>query len=318
MTNLLEAALGVLNGGLGDYLARTGNGLATPMECIHGGAALPMERAAIARAHPAASPSAVVLVHGLMCTEAVWNFEDGAPDYGACLARDLGYTPFYVRYNSGLSIPENGAALAALLEALTDAYPAPLEEILPLGFSMGGLLIRSACHAASLAGHRWLARVRRAIYVGTPHLGAPLERAGRIAVRVLASIPDPYTRLAADLGNLRSDGIRDLGDADLRHEDRARPRVSLRDREHPVPLLPGIRHYLAAGTLSNDPRLASLFGDAIVPVQSGTNGAIAEDTWGALPPSHVKLFPRAAHLSLARHPDVYAQIRAWCEEVEAS
>jgi hypothetical protein len=172
-----------------------------------------------------------------------------------------------------------------------------------LGFSMGGLVVRSACHAAFLAGHRWLSRVRRAIYVGAPHLGAPLERAGRLLTGVLAAIPDPYTQLIADLGDLRSQGIKDLGDGF------ARP-------EHPLPLLPGIRHYLAAGTLSEDPRLATLFGDALVPVPSGTDGAITRASWGALPPDHVKLFPRIGHIALAHHPEVYAQIRAWCAQEE--
>jgi pimeloyl-ACP methyl ester carboxylesterase len=231
-----------------------------------------------------------------MCTEACWDFDDGAPDYGARLARDLGYTPFYVRYNTGLPIEENGAALASLLERLTREYPIELEEILLVGFSMGGLVIRAACRAAVHHEHPWLARVRRAIYVGTPHLGSPLERAGRLLTRVLAAIPDPYTRLIADLGDLRSTGIKDLGDGD------------------PIPMLPSLRHYLAAGALSDDPRLAVLFGDALVPVPSGTNGAVDRDTWHALPPSHVKVFPRVAHLALARHADVYAQIRAWCEE----
>ena len=86
-----------------------------------------------------------LFVHGLMCTESVWDAPGGA-DYGALLAKDAGYTPLYVRYNSGLAIADSGAALAALLEALVDVYPGELREILPVGFSMGGLVVRSACH----------------------------------------------------------------------------------------------------------------------------------------------------------------------------
>jgi pimeloyl-ACP methyl ester carboxylesterase len=246
-----------------------------------------------------------VLAHGLMCTETVWRPADGSPDYGAALARDLGYTPLYLRYNTGLPFAENGEALAQLLERVLAEYPQPIEELLLIGFSMGGLVIRSACHVGSQAGHRWLSLVRRAIYAGTPHLGSPYERAGRLLAGLLAAIPDPYTRLLADIGNLRSQGIQDLGDG-LGHP------------EHPVPLLPAIRHYLAAGTLSADPRLATLFGDALVPVPSGTNGAVTRATWHALPPDHVKIFPRVGHMAMARHPDVYAQIRAWCREEAAT
>jgi hypothetical protein len=231
------------------------------------------------------------------------------------LARDLGYTPLYVRYNSGLPIPDNGEHLAALLEAITERYPVPIEQILPLGYSMGGLVVRSACHAAALRGHRWLSLVPRAIYVGTPHQGAPLERLGRVVAKVLRDVDDPYTRLFADLADLRSDGVKDLGDADLRHDDRARriARVSLRDARHPVPLLPSIQHYLVAASLSNDLRMASLFGDAIVPLPSATDGGCVSEATFAIPPSHVTLFRGMNHVTLAHHPRVYERIRAWCE-----
>ena len=148
MGDNLEQVIGVLNGALGDYLKRTGNGLAIPMELIHEGRSLPADRAAITAAHPAATPRLVVLVHGLMSTETFWRMPDGEA-YGSLLARDLGYTPFYVRYNSGLHVSENGEALDALLEQLVRRYPVPVEELVLIGHSMGGLVIRSATHVAS-------------------------------------------------------------------------------------------------------------------------------------------------------------------------
>lgn len=317
MGKKLEAALGVLNGAIGDYLARTDNGLATPMQIVVDGAPVAIDGAALARAYPSATGRLVVLAHGLMCTESVWDMPGGG-DYGSLLAADFGFSPIYLRFNSGLAIPDNGDALARLLEALVDAWPVPVQELLLLGFSMGGLVLRAACHAASLADLPWLKLVRRAIYVGTPHLGAPYERVGRVLSRVVATVPDPFARLAAHLADLRSDGIKDLGDADVRHEDRARreTRVGLRDPEHPVPLLPGIHHYLVAGALSTDPTLARVFGDALVPMASGTNGLRAAPGTLALPPPHVKILAGTAHMTLAHDPLVYAQIRAWCAEPE--
>ncbi len=315
MGRKLELAIAVLNGAVGDHLARTGNGLATEMTFVAAGHPLPLERAALAAAYPEASARVAVLVHGLMCTEDIWTHEDGS-DYGSLLMRDHGLTPLYLRYNSGLPITDNGVALAALLERLMDEYPAPIEEIIPIGFSMGGLVIRSACHVASVSPtpSRWLPLVRRAMYVGTPHLGAPMERAGRVVNRILRAIPDPYTRLAADLAELRSDGIKDLGDADLRHEDRARrqPRFSLRDPRHPVPLLPEIQHYLVAGSLSTDPRLAALFGDSVVPLGSATDGSCVDAATFALPPSHIRIVSGASHMTLAHDAAVYEHLRGWC------
>ena len=315
MGKKLETTLGVLNGTIGDYLARTGNGLATPMQLVVEGAPVAIERAALARSYPGAASRVVLLAHGLMCSESVWDMPGGG-DYGSLLARDLGFSPLYLRYNSGRAIPDNGADLARLLESLLDAWPVAVEEILLLGFSMGGLVVRAACHVASTGSMRWLPLVRRAIYVGTPHLGAPYERLGRALSKIAAVVPDPFVRLAAQIGDLRSDGIKDLGDADLRHEDRERRHAarSLRDPRHPVPLLPGIEHYMVAGALSTDPRLAMVFGDALVPMASGTNGLRAEPGTRALPPRHVKVFAGTAHMTLAHDLHVYEQIRAWCEE----
>jgi len=302
MGSKLDASLAVLNGAIGDYLAKTRNGLATEMTfythtAAEGGAVVSLERGAF-DAFSSLSGKLVVLVHGLMSTEAIWRMPDGN-DYGTLLARDLAFTPLYVRYNSGLPLAETGVSLSRALESLVESYPVPIEEIVPIGYSMGGLVVRSACHEARLQGHRWLPLVRRAIYVGTPHRGAPLERVGRVITKVLRAVPDPYTRLVGEIADLRSIGLKDLGDG-------------LRDPRHPVPLLPEIRHYLVAGSLSADPWLATLFGDALVPVASAT------DAWlhprrTALPPSHVKVIGGLGHLALASDPAVYLSIRAWCD-----
>jgi pimeloyl-ACP methyl ester carboxylesterase len=304
MSRWLEQAIGALNGAVGDYLVRRGNGLATAMQLVHEGAPLPLDRASIARAHPSAGPRLVVLVHGLMSTEHVWLFADGS-DYGSLLARDLGMTPFYVRYNSGLPIPESGARLAELLERLVAAYPVESSRLVLVGHSMGGLVVRSACHAAGLAGHAWLPRVERAIYLGTPHLGAPLERATRLALRALRAVPDPYAHAAADVVDLRSVGVKDLGDAHLRDEDRARAGAR-------PPLDPSIAHLLVAGTLSGDPRVTALVGDAMVPLPSATDGLV-DARGGAAAPEHVKIIEALGHVGLAHDARVYEQIRAFCE-----
>jgi pimeloyl-ACP methyl ester carboxylesterase len=315
MGKKLELAIAALNGLVGDHLARTDNGLATPMLLVHRGEPLPLERSAIAEALGHDAARVVVLVHGLMGTESVWELPDGS-DYGSLLARDLGYSPLYVRYNSGRSIAHNGAELSRLLAALVELAPRPLERLLLLGHSMGGLVIRAACHSASLASQPWLPLATHAIYVGTPHLGAPLERAGRVLSKLIASVPDPVTRLVAQVADLRSDGIRDLGDADLRDEDRARraPVLGLSDPAHPVPLVDGMRHLLVAGSVSADPRIAALFGDAIVPLESATD----RRTPGGLQPREahcdVKHLPGISHLGLAHDARVYEAIRSWCEE----
>jgi pimeloyl-ACP methyl ester carboxylesterase len=312
--DVLEQVIGVLNGALGDYLKRTGNGLSTSMSLVHAGRPLALSADALASAYPDPCPRLVVLVHGLMSTELVWRMPDGH-DYGSLLARDLGYTKLLVRYNSGLHVSENGEALDALLEQLVGAYPVGVEEIVLIGHSMGGLVIRSACHAAT-AARRWLPLARRAFYVGTPHLGVPLERFGNVLAWTLGNLPSPYTRLVADIVNLRSSGIKDLRYANLRREDWAGADADalLQDRRHPVPLLPHIRHHLIASALVDEPHLALLFGDGLVPLDSAAGRAAARHGSAIFPPEHVRVLPSLDHVRLAHHPDVYAIIRASCEE----
>ncbi len=45
--------------------------------------------------------------------------------YGTRLRDDLGLTPVYLRYNTGLHISDNGRSLDDLLAALVDAWPVP-------------------------------------------------------------------------------------------------------------------------------------------------------------------------------------------------
>jgi pimeloyl-ACP methyl ester carboxylesterase len=315
MSRPLETLIGVLNGAVGDYLHRTRNGLATPMELVHEGRALAASRDALAAAHPQIGPRAVVLVHGLMSTEDVFLMPDGE-SYGSLLSQDLGYTPFAVRYNSGRHVSENGESLDALLEALVAAYPGPLEELALVGHSMGGLVIRSATHVASARESRWLPLARRAFYLGTPHLGAPLERVGNALGWALRKIGDPVTVLIADLAELRSSGVKDLRYGSLRREDweGADPDELLVNRRHPVPLLPHVRHHLVAGTLGESRIVQLLFGDAMVPLPSAAGRARPAHRAAPFPPERVRVLPGTAHLRLAHDPGVYALIRAWCEE----
>ncbi len=294
MGQKLDNTLAVLNGAIGDYLVRTDNGLAIAATLIHAGQPLALERGLLASAFPSASPKLVVLIHGLMSTEDFWRQADGS-DYGMQLARDFGYSPLYLRYNTGLAIADNGAMLGRMLGELIDAWPVEVDEILLLGHSMGGLIVRNACHFGQLANSPWLARVRRCIYVGTPHRGAPLERVGRVIAKVLQAVDDPYTRLTADLANLRSAGIQDLGD----------PR-------HPVPLLTTINHLLVAGTVRREPWLAALFGDAMVSVASATDRSHGEPDH---PTTSVEVFAGFDHVALARRPEVYECMRAWLEDL---
>jgi len=242
-----ETVVAALNGVLGDYLAATANPLATTMAFRREGRPLDLEASALQARLPAAGGRLLVLVHGLCLSDIQWLRR--GHDHGAALARDLGYTPVYLHYNSGLHVSINGHALANLLERLIDEWPRPLERCVLLGHSMGGLLARSALHYGAQAGHRWPSRLDDLVFLATPHHGAPLERAGNWIDVLLGATP--YAAPFARLGKLRSAGITDLRhgylvDEDWVGRDRFAPGQAPR---RPLPLPDAVRCYAIAGTL---------------------------------------------------------------------
>lgn len=310
----LEAALSVLNAVVGDHLRSRSNPLEIPFGLYHDGHPLPCTPDAIARAHPAATGKLCVLVHGLGVNEGVWSFPgDRRRTYGSLLEHDAGYTPFQVRYNTGLHVSDNGEALAHVLDALVRKYPSGVREIVLVGHSMGGLVVRSACERARSGGSAWLGRVAHAFYLGAPHGGAPLERLGAVVAWSLRAIGVSHTTLIADVLDVRSAGIKDLRFAHLVAEDwRGRDAGALLDAARTVvPLAPGISHHFGVGGLGRHEGhlVTRLLGDALVPVASASAaGGLLDD--GAR--ADVRFFPGIGHVALAHHPEVYAWIEACC------
>jgi len=226
------AALGALNGLIGDELEREGSALRQPMSLRVRGEVVTPEREALAAAFPAATPRLAVFVHGLMETEFGWHW-GGGPTYGARLAEDLGFTAVHVRYNTGRHVSENGRSLAELMEALVDAWPVEVDRLALVGHSMGGLVARSACYCADLEGAAWVRKVRHVVSLGTPHMGAPLEQAVHVASAALNALPE--TRPFGSFLRRRSAGIRDPRQSSSTSEPWRRSRMpELRRRRKPA------------------------------------------------------------------------------------
>jgi len=311
-----EALVAALNGVLGDYLAETGNPLAIAMRLRRNGVPLPMERDALASAVAGSSGKVLVLVHGLCLDDLQWHRR--SHDHGAALARDLGYTPLYLHYNSGLHLSINGAQLADALELLVRRWPTPLQDFAILAHSMGGLVARSACHYGAAAGHAWVRQLRTLVFLGTPHHGAPMERGGNW-IDLLLGI-SPYSAPLARLGKLRSAGITDLRYGNLTHEDwQGRDRFARGDRRRFVPLPEGVHCYAIAATTAKHPRSPGrrLPGDGLVPVSS----ALGEHDRPALslriPKSRQWIARGRGHLDLLDAPDVYWRIQRWLAAASA-
>ena len=303
-----EAVIAALNGVMGDRLEQDNNPLCTRMGWYQQGR--PLDVRALG-ASGAATGRLVVLVHGLCMNDLQWL--QAGHDHGAHLAEALGGTPVYLRYNTGRHISTNGAELADQLEALVADWPVPVTEVVVLAHSMGGLVVRSACHRAAEAGHAWLGRLRHLVCLGTPHHGAPLERAGSWVDVLLGSTP--YSRPFARLAQLRSAGITDLRyghvlDADWQGRDRFRSRP---DPRTPLPLPAGVACYAVAAMLAarRSPVAERLLGDGLVPLRSALG--IHDDAGRVLAfaKSRQAVFYRLGHLDLLGDAGVARQLVRW-------
>ena len=304
-----EAIVAALNGVLGDHLAATDNPLAIAMAFRRAGRPLPLERLALRARLEAATPRLLVLLHGLCMNDLQW--ERGGHDHGEALARELGYTPVYLHYNSGLGISTNGRLLAQALEQLHDAWPMPVERLVLLGHSMGGLVARSALHHGALVqrgGLRWPGRVNDLVCLGTPHQGAPLEQAGHGIDLLLEATP--YAAPLARLGKVRSAGINDLRQGKIlgspAGDDGTQPSAQVRLPEGPRCHAVAASLGPPAGSLK-----ARLLGDGLVPVASalGRHDDPARDL--AFPPGRQAVVHDTGHLGLLSSIEVYDLLRRW-------
>ncbi|MDP2020758.1 MAG: alpha/beta hydrolase [Hydrogenophaga sp.] len=311
-----EAVLAALNGVLGDRLQSFGNPLAQTMELRQGGQTLPLVPAALkARLGEQASPHLLLLAHGLCMNDTQWR--RSGHDHGDALAQALGCTPVYLRYNSGLHTSINGHQLALLLEQLVAAWPVPLERLTIVGHSMGGLVARSAVQVAREAGQRWPGLLRELVFLGTPHHGAPLERAGHGVDLLLAS--SPHTAPFARLGKIRSAGITDLRhghvlDADWQGRDRF---GSPEDHRMPLPLPEGVACFAVAATLAGQRGLLAdrLMGDGLVPLHSALGQHDDPERRLVFAKDSQHIVYRTGHLDLLSSPEVAAQVLAWLRPV---
>jgi hypothetical protein len=318
-----DALIAALNGVLGDHLAASANPLAIPMTLQHEGRTLSLAPAALSVALPQVRPRVLLLIHGLCMHPGQWRHQGF--DLGATLATQADATLLHLHYNSGLHVSDNGAALADRLQALQQAWPTALHELVVVAHSMGGLLMRSALHQATARGDDWPRLLRGIAFLGTPHHGAPLERGGHWIDKLLGV--SPYTAAFARLGKLRSAGITDLRHGSLLQADWAGSDRFAHGRDtRAVVALPGGVDCLAlAGTLARpdaalparpvlsalSPLSRRLVGDGLVPVDSALGRHAQPARCLDFAADRQVLLPGVGHLDLLGHADVMTCLQPW-------
>lgn len=301
-----------LNGVCGDHLEASNNPLAITMHFRNsqGEKVLPGSES-LGAVIPDASPRIVVLVHGLCLSHEYWKGHNEG-NLGTELQRAHGFTPLYLNYNTGRHISCNGKELSKQLQSLVEAWPVEVEELTLVGHSMGGLVIRSACWYGTELGLPWTCLLKNALYLGSPHHGAALAKAGNLLTFVMKKFryASPFA-----LGEHTSAGIKDLRHGNLLDDDWEgidqddfHP-----DYRKPVPLREGTRHYFIAATIGNNVSdfKSMIVGDLLVRLDSA-KGQHSDDLKKlSIRPEDCRVFEKLNHLDLLDNKVVHDQILEW-------
>ena len=313
-----NAVVGAINGAWGDRLERWGSPLALGMSLRRFDRDVPLTTESLRDVYADATGDVAVFVHGLCETDASWRLgavgHHGAAGstHGSRLREVCGLTPVYLRYNTGRHVCDNGAAFSQLLADIVSAWPVPVTRLTLIGHSMGGLVIRAACSAGGDERPEWLGLVKRVVYLGSPHLGAPLEVAAARATRALRRLPE--TRPLGDALASRSVGIKDLRFGAVSADDWGDVvdlDAGCPEPEACAPLLETAEHYYIGATIGRrtDTVAARVLGDVLVPWSSASGDGPRRRL--ALDVDRGRHLPGLHHFDLLNHPRVYEVLESW-------
>lgn len=309
-TDEKEAVRSALNGVVGDYLAEKDNPLQITMQFRHRAKSIPLDSKSIEKAYPTINGKILLMVHGSCMNDIQWTRKDH--NHGEALAIELHKTPVYLHYNSGLHISTNGQNLDDIFENLVLHWPVPIEELVIVAHSMGGLVSRSALYYGQQNKSTWTRYLKKIIFLGTPHHGAPLERAGNYLDAILELIP--YTKPFARLGKIRSAGVTDLRYGNLIDEDwKGNDRFKLQgDQRQNIPLPEDIECYsIAADNGKETDSSIRFLGDRLVSVKSALGQHKKADKNLVFSDENTWISYESTHLDLLSSPKIYDKIKEW-------
>jgi pimeloyl-ACP methyl ester carboxylesterase len=301
-----QSLLAALNGVLGDYLVVSDNSLAIPMHFRIDGHTLNDEQ--LLDIINQSNGKLLIMLHGLCMNDLQWCRE--SHDHGAELAKESGMGAIYLHYNSGQHISDNGKQFAGLLESLVNLTDKKL-DISILAHSMGGLVSRSAFNVAENSGYKWPERLKKLVFLGTPHHGAALEKAGNWIDLILGA--HSYTVPFARLVKVRSSGITDLRYGNVQESDwHTTERFEFSgDLRLPLPLPETVQCFAVATSATES--INYPLGDGLVRIKS----ALGEHQKPAfnlqIPDSHKWVGTNINHMQLLNDPEVYQVLKTWFE-----
>lgn len=309
-THEREAIHAALNGVLGDYLEEHKNPLKITMQFRYQAKVVSLNRKSLKKAYPNCTGKILLMIHGSSMNDMQWTRK--GHNHGTALAKELDKTSIYLHYNSGRHISTNGQDLSSLLEDLILAWPVTVEELIIVTHSIGGLVARSAMHYAQQGENNWIQYLQKIVFLGTPHHGAPLERAGSYLHTILELIP--YTKPFMRLGKIRSAGVTDLRYGNLVDEDwQDNDRFKIHnDNRQNIPLPKNIDCYSVAGDNGKQGDMRPRFiGDGLVDVKSALGQHKNPDKDLHFKKENTWIAYETNHLDLLSKPEIYDKIKIW-------
>ncbi len=325
-SSIKPTLLSAINGVIGDYLHTQQNPLSIAMTFRQHGNDI--ELGALAQQIVDSEGKVLIMVHGLCMNDVQWR--QGEHDHGEHLANALSCTTVYLHYNTGRHIYQNGMELNALLGELASQFHSLQSQhsldISVVAHSMGGLVTRSALYYAKAAiseeaaiteaaeeKAQWAEYLQKIVFLGTPHHGAPLEKAGNWVDLFLGMhhFTAPLTRIT----QIRSAGIADLRHGYIVESDTHSERLFdfVNDQREPIPLPDGVACFAIATTSSASPNAINkhLVGDGLVPLNSALGIHENEAFNLDFKPENQWVGNNISHLGLLGNKTIYHVIHRW-------
>lgn len=306
-----EIILSVLNGIIGDYLEEKENPLKIEMQFRYQSKSFLLDPKTIKATYPNVNGKILLMLHGSCMNDIQWTRKKH--NHGKTIAKELNKTPIYLNYNSGRHISTNGKNLNNLLEELIRNWPVPVEELLVIAHSMGGLVMRSAIHYGEQEQKTWTKRLKKVVFLGTPHHGSHVERKGNYLDIILEAIP--YVKPFARLGKIRSAGVTDLRygnlvDEDWLNNDRFERKT---DQRRHIPLPKQIKFYSIAAVIGKKTTTIStkILGDTLVDVKSALGQHKNPDNSLLFKKGNSWIAYENNHLDLLSNLKIFEKIKGW-------
>ncbi len=307
LPDTLKQLVNVVNGIIGDHLITQNSPLALPM-IIYDRYGQPLGNPISGRV--------VLLSHGLCLSYLSWHpCEEDSLGENIALALPK-TTVLYLDYNTGKRISQNGRRLSQMIQELIEDNP-DITQIDLIGYSMGGLVSRSALFYAEQERLDWIDRVGNLVTIGTPHQGAMLERIGYYVLDVIGKVP--FAASLSKMGNIRSAGIIDLRHGSIRDEDwkyLKQRDVLPEEFRHPTSLPRHVRAFFISGSIVEgvyDSKATNLVGDGLVTIESALGEAGDFHTL-YVPEGHKGIFYGVNHINLQYDSRVHQQVIQWLND----